>query len=93
MGKMTATVRHKGQITLPSAVRQAARIEEGTVLEFAVSDDGTVTARPKALIDADDAWFWTPEWQAGEREADQQIAAGAGTRYDTAEAFLASLDQ
>jgi hypothetical protein len=22
------------------------------------------------------AWFWTPEWQAGEEEADADIAAG-----------------
>ncbi len=40
----------------------------------------------------DQAWFWTPEWQRREREADAQIAAGLGTRYDSDEAFLASLD-
>ena len=25
-------------------------------------------------IDPDQAWFWTPEWQGGEREADEEIA-------------------
>lgn len=43
-------------------------------------------------IDPDQAWFWTPEWQAKEREADDAIASGKGTFYDSAEAFLASLD-
>jgi antitoxin PrlF len=26
--------------------------------------------------DQDQAWFWTDGWQAGEREADADIAAG-----------------
>ncbi len=43
------------------------------------------------MIDATQAWFWTPEWQAGEREAEQEIASGGGTRYDSDEEFLDSL--
>jgi AbrB family looped-hinge helix DNA binding protein len=88
-----AKVRRKGQVTLPSSIRQAAHIEEGAVVEFAVAADGTVTLRPKALVDADDAWYWTPEWQAGERKVDKEIARGEGTAYDNVEEFLTSLDQ
>lgn len=47
----------------------------------------------KGPIDPDQAWFWTPEWQAGEREADADIAAGRGTRYRGDEEFLAALDE
>lgn len=47
----------------------------------------------KGPIDPDQAWFWTPEWQAGEREADADIAAGRGTRYRSDEEFLAALDE
>ncbi|MGH2516252.1 MAG: hypothetical protein ACRDHP_11410 [Ktedonobacterales bacterium] len=43
-------------------------------------------------IDPDQAWFWTPEWQAKEREADAALAAGDYTRYETDEEFLAALD-
>ena len=39
------------------------------------------------------AWFWTPEWQEGEREADEQIAAGQTTCFDSTEDFLAALDR
>lgn len=39
----------------------------------------------------DEAWFWTEEWQAGEREADAQIAAGEGKTFADDEAFLAHL--
>jgi hypothetical protein len=41
---------------------------------------------------ADQAWFWTPEWQAGEREVDEAIAAGRTTFFGSAEEFLAALD-
>jgi len=36
----------------------------------------------------DQAWFWTPEWQAGEREASEQIAAGQTKSYDSMDALL-----
>lgn len=41
---------------------------------------------------ADQAWFWTPDWQAGEREVDAAIAAGRTTYFGSAEEFLAALD-
>ncbi len=44
-------------------------------------------------VDPDQAWFWTPGWQRGEREADAEIAAGGGTRYRSDEEFLAALDE
>ena len=44
------------------------------------------------MIDPTQAWFWTPEWQAKEREADEDIAAGRVTRFESDEAFLAALD-
>ena len=42
-------------------------------------------------LNPDQAWFWTEEWQAGEREVDRQIAAGEGTVYYTDEDFEAAL--
>lgn len=42
-------------------------------------------------VDADDqSWFWTFGWQAGEREASEDIAAGRLESFDSAEEFLAS---
>jgi hypothetical protein len=42
--------------------------------------------------DLDQSWYWTPEWQAGERDADADIAAGRTTVYDSEEEFFAALD-
>ncbi len=41
----------------------------------------------------DQAWFWTPEWQAGEKAADADLAAGRTTVYDSDEAFLKALEE
>ena len=43
-------------------------------------------------IDAAQAWFWTAEWLAGEREAEADLAAGRFQRFESDEAFLAHLD-
>jgi hypothetical protein len=40
-----------------------------------------------------DFWFYGPEWQAGEREADEDLAADRITRHESDEAFLAALRQ
>lgn len=67
----------------------------------AVEHDGEIViltrdGRPVAMvhaIDPDQAWFWTPEWQAKEREVDEEIAAGIPDRvFDSGEEFLAYLE-
>jgi antitoxin (DNA-binding transcriptional repressor) of toxin-antitoxin stability system len=67
----------------------------------AVERDGDVViltreGRPVArvaAIDPDQAWFWTSEWQAKEREVDEERAAGTPARvFDSSEEFIAYLD-
>ncbi len=86
----TTTVRGKGQITIPSEVRKALRLEEGDPVHVEVTAEG-ILLRPQKVIDATQAWFWTPEWQAGEREATAELEAGKGTRFESDEAFLGAL--
>lgn len=61
-------------------------------MEFAVQEDGTVTVRGYLSIPTDQAWFLTAEWLAGEREADEDIAAGRGTAHESAEDMFGHLD-
>jgi hypothetical protein len=44
-------------------------------------------------IDPEQAWFWTREWQEREREADDDLAAGRTTRYESDDEFLGALDE
>ncbi|MGH9185373.1 MAG: AbrB/MazE/SpoVT family DNA-binding domain-containing protein [Acidimicrobiales bacterium] len=84
------TLRAKGQVTLPEEIRNAARLEEGDLFEAELTADG-ILLRPQKVIDTTQAWFWTAEWQAGEREADADEAAGRGETFDSGEEFIEAL--
>jgi len=86
-------VRPKAQLTLPEEIRRALHISEGDEVEFSVHDDGTITVRGYVSIPTDQAWFFTPEWLAGEREADEDIAAGRGTVHESAEEMFNHLGE
>jgi antitoxin PrlF len=86
-------VRKKSQITLPQEVRNALHLAEGDIVEFTVLPDGEVKLRAMTTIPTDQRWFWTEEWQAGEREASADIAAGRTEFFGSDEEFLASLDE
>lgn len=89
MGERT-TLRARGQVTLPRAIRDAARLAEGDPIDVEVTPDG-ILLRPKKVVDSTQAWFWTPAWQAGERDAASDLAAGRMERFDDEEEFLTAL--
>lgn len=84
------TLRAKGQLTLPEEIRTAARLEEGDLLDAEITPEG-ILLRPRKVIDATQAWFWSPEWQQGEREADADLAAGRAEIFPSGEEFLGAL--
>ena len=47
---------------------------------------------PKKIIDQDQAYFWSEEWQAAEREADADIAAGRVRTFDNVEDLIRELN-
>jgi AbrB family looped-hinge helix DNA binding protein len=78
----SAKLRDKNQLTLPAAVRKALGVQEGDEIEFTVAGDGSIAVRGYTRIPTDQRWFWEREWQLGEREASEQIAAGETTVHD-----------
>lgn len=55
----------------------------------------TVTSIDATGPERDDtqAWYWTPEWQAGEREATAQIKVGDVEAFGDATAMFAALTE
>jgi antitoxin PrlF len=91
--RMSATtVRKKGSVTIPADIRKAARLAEGDIVEVEMTDEG-ILLRPKKLIDATQAWFWTPTWQAREREVDHHIDRGEVIEASNPEDFFEQLDR
>lgn len=84
----------RGVFAMPAELRRRLNLDSpGSQLEVTEREDGVVELRPMLPIPADQAWFWTKEWQEGERRVDEHIAAGRETVYDSAEEFLAALDE
>ena len=87
-----AVLRARGQVTLPAQVRMDLGLREGDSFLITV-EHGRVVLTPAALIPRDQQRFWTPEWQAGERQVDADIAAGVpGQVFSSDEDFLAALE-
>jgi AbrB family looped-hinge helix DNA binding protein len=83
-------MRARGQVTLPEDIRTAARLEEGDLLDAEITDEG-ILLRPRKIIDSTQAWFWSPEWQQGEREAEADLAAGRMETVASGEEMIAAL--
>jgi len=66
------------EVQLPNVVTKRLRIREGAKLEVLVSGDG-IFLIPSKRIPKERRYFYTEEWQAKEREADESIARGEVT--------------
>ncbi|WP_249352139.1 AbrB/MazE/SpoVT family DNA-binding domain-containing protein [Nocardiopsis akebiae] len=87
-----AVMRRKNQVTLPREIAEALHIREGDEVEFAIAENGQVTLRGMTSVPADQTWFWDRDWQQGEREASEQIAAGLTEEFEDAEAMFDALE-
>jgi len=87
----TLTLRRNGQITLPSEVRRRMRASEGDVFVAEVRTPDEIVLRKKSLVDASQVYFWTDEWQRGEREAREDIRRGRVKRFRSVKALISDL--
>jgi antitoxin MazE len=91
---MTIKVHDRGTITLPASVRRGAKLDHpGSQVDVRLREDGVIELTPVITIPADQAWYWTEDWQAGEREVDEQIARGETTTFDSAEEMFETLER
>ena len=82
----------KRQISIPKRVMEALDLKPGDEVELEVKGT-TVRLIPIKTIKVprDQAWFWTPEWQAKEREADQDLSTGRYRDFERVEDLLKEL--
>ena len=72
-----ARIDARGSVTIPAAIRKALGLRPGEQVRIeAEPKTGIITIHPQVSVDREQAWFWTPEWQKAEKEADKDIAAG-----------------
>ena len=85
-------MKRRGSITIGKAIRKTLNLaDEGDLFEIRVKD-GCIVLEPKKLIPSDQAWYWSEEWQAGEREAREDIAAGRVIHANSVEELIEKLN-
>ncbi len=88
------SVQSRGTIALPPDLRRRLHLDEpGAQVQIIEHEDGTVELQPVLPVPADQRWFWTERWQAMEREAEEDIAAGRVTRADGVDELFEQLDR
>ena len=87
------TVQARGTVALPADLRRRLHLDQkDSQIKLIEHEDGRVELLPVVAVPADQAWFWTDRWQAMEREADADIAAGRITIVEGADDLIAHLD-
>jgi AbrB family looped-hinge helix DNA binding protein len=81
-----------GRITLPNSVRRKAGLSAGDLLRAEVTEDGRIVLSPVVAVDRTQAYFWTSRWQAGEREAEQDLQSGRIKTFENVEDFIRELE-
>ncbi|MCL6479196.1 MAG: AbrB/MazE/SpoVT family DNA-binding domain-containing protein [Peptococcaceae bacterium] len=84
-------VQKRGVISL-GLLKGHLPVEDGDVLQVQV-EDGRIVLVPMKLVPADQVWFWSTEWQKGEKEADEDIAEGRTKSFDSVDELLEDLDK
>lgn len=85
------SVQGRGTIAIPADLRKQYHLDEPGAQVEVISKGDYLILRPMLPVAATQAWFWTAQWQEGERQADAERVALLGERYDTDEDFLDSL--
>lgn len=77
-------VKSKYQIVIPDEVRKKLHVEIGDTLEIE-EKDGVLVARPVMVIDKAQSYFWTEDWQKGEKEAEEAKRKGKFKEFEKAD--------
>lgn len=72
---MLVNLKSKSQVTIPKPIVEQLNLKPGDKLEFTMEED-RIIIKPVVIIDRAQAWFYTSEWQEGEKKVDKQIKEG-----------------
>ena len=90
MSQAVVKVQKNKNITLPVWLLTHFRVGVGDFIRLEETRNG-VLMKPAKLIDPSQAYFWTKEWQEGEREAEEDIRKGRVKKFKSVKALMDEL--
>ena len=64
----------QGQIRIPKKFMKSLGLDMGDYLAVEIKN-GHLLLKPRKLIDPNQGWYWTKEWQGNEADADALLVA------------------
>jgi len=89
---ITSTLKRMTRETEPDTptTTKLVHLDGATMLDDTLYMIHPQTGEPVSIL-RDQLWFWSREWQTGERHADQDLESGAYEDFETLDEFMASL--
>jgi len=75
MKEMITKLRKRSQMTLPAEIVKKLDLKVGDNLEIILEDD-RIVIKPVLVIYRSQLWFWSKDWQAKEKEVEEDIKSG-----------------
>ena len=80
------------QIAIPREIIRELGLKEEDHMDIYISES-KVVLEPKILIPKDQAYFYTGDWQADEKEAEEDIKQGRVTKTKNLDELFKKLDK
>ena len=90
MEESVVKIQKNRNITLPAWLIERFRVDPGDFVRLVETRNG-VMLKPVKLVDPSQAYFWTKEWQSGEREAQEDIRRGRVRKFKSVKALMKDL--
>lgn len=84
-------IQKRGVVSL-GLLKDHMPLNDGDIFQVQIEGDKVILI-PMKLVPAEQAWFWTKEWQEGEKEANKDKAAGRVKSFENVDDLLADLDK
>ncbi len=90
MAQSVVKVQKNKNITLPMWLIQRFHLGAGDFVRVEDTKDG-VMLKPAKLVDPSQAYFWTKEWQAGERKVEEDLRKGRVKAFKSVKELIKDL--
>lgn len=80
------------QIAIPREIIRDLGLKQEDYIDLYISDN-KVILEPKVLVSKDQAYFYSDQWQADEKEAEDDIKTGRVTKTKNIEELFNRLDK